>query len=226
MKKQPYMEFVESNSWFRESPRKRKSYISKVSRLANSIQKDVDQGPAQMLLTPEEQRTIRSASEVLKKIKLTLEDAKYHAIHVNEYREYEVVKVHRHKYTKLIDERLPIDKENFVDVCKATMVMIYFKTLNILFVERYVMLIERRITRGQHTPEELVNLLIFKYTEERDRLAYKFYSKDKESVYYDELIQTIDIPDQETDEVLKPYLSFFTKLSDALTSPPLLSDKT
>lgn len=218
MKKQPYKEFIELNRWFRENSNKRKNFISKISRLANSIQKDVVQGPAQTLLSLDEQMTLKKASEILTNLKLTIDDAKKHVIYVNKYFEYQIVTIHRHKYKKMISERIPIDKDNLIDVCKATMVMIYFRTLNILSVESYVMRIEMRTTRGQVTPEELSNLLISKYIEETDRLAYKFYNKDSESIHYDELMQAINTAEQEKNDILKPYRGFFIKLSEALAS--------
>ena len=216
MKEQTYKQFVESNRWFRERPDERKSYISKVSRLANSIQKDIAEGAAMSLLTFDEQNVILEAAGILRRIKMSLDYAKDHVRVRNKQCEYQVVVVHRHQYISLINERLSIDEENLVDVCLATMVIKYIRASNIIAAERYARLIEVCIHKKKSTTEELAKLIIEKYLEERDQLAYKFYCGNTETINYEKVKKSLETFGQKQDDVVKLYSTFFTKLAEAL----------
>lgn len=216
MKKLTYIQFVEASRWFRDFPKDRTSYLSKISRLTNSIQKDVVEGPSSALLTFEEQNTIKDAVSILSKLRVTLENAKSYAIRTKKHREYEVAKVYRHEYRKLIRERLSLNEANVVDVFRTSLLVIYSITSNVLDVERYVRFIEVQIAKNETSPDDIAKYIIYRYAEELDKFAYKFYSSSTEQIDYGQFIKSFDDTYQFKDLILKPYAIFFSKLSEVL----------
>ncbi|KKN61400.1 hypothetical protein LCGC14_0522120 [marine sediment metagenome] len=220
MKKQSYKEFVENNKWFRERPHDRKNFQTKISRVANSIQCDVVQGPAFDLLNSDEQNLIREASKVLKELKEKIQHANKHVAWLEESSKYRVVTVHREKYRQLISEQLLIDEETYDGLLKATVLILHLNSFDSTDSVKYVMLLEARMRPGKYnrSPEELANYIHDRYIYEIDQFAYKAYDKELDELDYELLHKRLVISDITKTDVLKLYESFFTKISRYINS--------
>jgi hypothetical protein len=220
VKKQSYKAFVESNKWFKEPPSERKSFQAKISRVANSVQNDVIQGPAFQLLDNDEQNLIREASHVLQKLKENIQYANKHVTWLDESSKYRVVTVHREKYRQLISEQLLIDEKTYDGLLKATVLILYLKNFDISDSVKYVMLLEARMRPGNYnrSPGELANYIYDRYFYEIDQFAYKAYDKERNELDYELLHKRLVIPEITKTDVLKLYESFFTKVSKYINS--------
>lgn len=220
MKKQSYKAFVESNKWFKERPSERKNFQAKISRVANSVQNDVIQGPAFHLLDNDEQNLITEASHVLQKLKEKIQHAKKHVTWLDEGNEYRVVTVHREKYRQLIHEKLLIDKQTYDGLLKATVLILYLNSFDNTDSVKYVMLLEVRMRPGKYnrSPEEMAKYIHDRYVYEIDQFAYKAYDKELDELDYELLHKRLVISDITKTDVLKLYESFFTKVSRYINS--------
>jgi hypothetical protein len=215
MKKQPYEKFVENNKWFRERPHERKNFQTKITRVANSIQNDVVQGPAFELLSSDEQELIREVSQILERLKDNIQYANKHVAWLEESSKYRVVTVHREKYRKLIREKLSIDEKTTDGLLRATVLILYLHNTEVTDSVKYVMLLESRIRSGKYnrSPEELSNYIHDRYIYEIDQFAYKAYDKELKELDYELLQNRLEISDMKKTDLLKLYASFFSKVS-------------
>lgn len=220
MKKLPYKQFVEANKWFINRPQQRKNYQTKISRLSNSVQKDVVEGPAFELLSFEEQNTMMSAASILGKLKRTLDRAKIYAVWTENHNDYELVKEFTHIYRKLIIEKLSIDEKSLESLLEATLLFLYLKNLNIVEAESYVSKIENRMRTGRYnqTPTELSKYIQDKYEYEINQFAYTFYNKTTDTVDFERLEERLNITMSNKKDLLKVYVTFFDKFSEYLVT--------
>jgi hypothetical protein len=220
MKKQSYKEFVENNKWFRERPYERKNFQTKISRVANSVQNDVVQGPAFELLSSDEQDLIRKASHILERLKENVQYANKHVAWLEESTKYQVVTVHRKKYRELIRKELLIDEKTENGLLRATVLIVYLNKFDISDSEKYVALIESRMRPGKYNrpPDELSKYIHNRYIYELDQLAYKAYDTNHNELDYELLRKRLVIPDIKKTDSLKLYESFFSRVSNYINS--------
>jgi hypothetical protein len=220
MKKQSYKKFVENNEWYRDRPYERKNFQTKITRVANSVQNDVVQGPAFELLNSDEQDLIREASQILERLKENIQYANKHVAWLENSNKYQVVTVHRKEYRELIRKELLIDEKTDIGLLKATVLILYLDNFDILDAEKYVAFIERRMRPGKYNrpPHELSKYIYDRYIYELDQLAYQAYNNNQNELDYGLLRKRLVISDVKKTDSLKLYESFFSRVSRYINS--------